>query len=116
MFDLAVVLFTMVTTLDLFILMASMILLALGYLVARGYSEKCCRLLKFALLLAAGFSIGVLLPWLIVQCRRAGSFPPWKLFMLDFIPTSTVMDWNVPPNSARFSCSLRATYAPSLPG
>lgn len=82
--DLAVVLFTIVATFHLAVLLPSMILLALGYLFVRAYREKGRRLLKLALLVAAGFFIGVLLSWLIVIVPSGWNLPVWETVYAGF--------------------------------
>ncbi len=84
MFDLAIVIFTIVITLHLAVLLPSMVLLALGYMSTRAYRQKGRGLLKFAILLSAGFSIGGFMAWLIVIAPSGWGLPIWETVYAGF--------------------------------
>jgi hypothetical protein len=83
-FDRTIVFFTIAATFHLMVLLPSMVLLALGYLCTGGYREKGRNLLKFAMLLAAGFLAGVFLAWLIAIVPSGWELPVWETVYAGF--------------------------------
>jgi hypothetical protein len=83
-FERAIVLFTVVAAFHLIVLLPSTILLALGYMFTPAYREKGRKLLKFALLLAAGFLGGVFISWLIVIVPSGWKLPVWDTVYAGF--------------------------------
>ena len=84
MFERAIVLVTIVVTFHLAVLLPSVVLLALGYMMADGYREMGRKLLKFALLLAAGFLTGVFMAWLTAFAPSGWELPIWETFYAGF--------------------------------